>query len=213
MLSIVAGFVARYQFLLYPALVHLSVMLGEPHWGTVLLPLFFAANARPFSGTPSARRRKSAILLVLGLIAVWSVLQRGHWVLYLPPALIVAAIMAPFVMSVRPGYTPLITRIHRLAPSNPSNGLRSEAEICRYTDRLTWIWIALMGLILLDTVLLALLAPVEVWSLFTNVINYGLLLALIAGEWLFRMFWMRAWISPVKLVRTLLTVDHRELMR
>ncbi|MEZ5659759.1 MAG: hypothetical protein R3E83_14855 [Burkholderiaceae bacterium] len=212
-MNVIANFVARYQFILYPALVHMSVLLGEPHLGTLLLPVFFAANARPFSGEAGARRNKLLVLAVLIAIALWSVLFRDHWVLFLPPALIVAAIMTPFVMSVRPGQTPLITRIHQLAPSGPVASLRSEQEICRYTDRLTWVWILLMGFILADTLLLAWLAPLEVWSLFTNVINYGLLLALIVGEWLFRMAWMRCWISPVKLVHTLLTVDHRELMR
>ena len=199
--------IARFQFFFYPLIVHLSVVYQVPFVIACLMPLFYFILARPFSGTQRQITVKSAIFLLFCLIALFSYYYLDHSIIYLPPILMISLILYPFVRSVMPGRTPLISRFYQLTEQ------ANEPAVISYTTKLTWIWIALIALLLLSTVVLTFSAPLEIWSLFTNFINYMLLLALLFLEWLFRIAWFKRWISPVKIVRQLLTVDQRELFR
>ena len=116
-------------------------------------------------------------------------------------------ILYPFIRSVMPGNTPLITRFYQLTKAE------NDPAVTCYTDKLTWIWIIFIILLLVNNIILTFWAPLETWSLFTNFINYLLLLSMLVLEWIFRLFWFKKWESPLEFARQLLTLDQRELFR
>ncbi len=199
--------IARFQFFIYPLVVHLSVVYKIPFITACLLPVFYFILTRPFSGTKKQVLFKSGIFLFLSLIALLSYYYLDHSIIYLPPILIISLILYPFIRSVLPGQTPLISRFYQLTEDG------HEPDKMRYTARLTWFWIVFIILLLINTLALTLFAPLELWSLFTNFINYLLLLAMLILEWLFRMFWFKEWVSPIHFAGQLLSIDQRELFR
>ena len=58
--------------------------------------------------------------------------------------------------------------------------------ILRYTRRVTWAWCGFCVAQLLGSFLLLLFAPAEIWSMFVNVLNLPLLLAMFCGEFAWR---------------------------
>ena len=199
--------IARFQFFIYPLVVHLSVVYKIPFITACLLPVFYFILTRPFSGNQKQVMFKSAIFLLLSLIALLSYYYLDHSIIYLPPILIILLILYPFIRSVLPGQTPLISRFYQLTEEGHA------PDKMRYTARLTWFWIVFIILLLINTLALTFFAPLEIWSLFTNFINYLLLLAMLILEWLFRMFWFKEWVSPIGFARQLLSIDQRELFR
>jgi uncharacterized membrane protein len=100
--------------------------------------------------------------------------------LFVPPVLINLLGGALFAASLRRGREPVISRIARLDRGELSN------ELAVYTRRLTWIWTFFFAFMVLLCVLLALSAPLPVWSLFANIINYLLVGLLFFGEFVYR---------------------------
>ncbi len=198
---------ARFQFFIYPFVVHLSVVYKVPFIIACLLPLFYIVLARPLRGNRKQIIIKSSLLVLLILIGLLSWHYLDHSIIYLPPILMMLTILYPFIRSIMPGNTALITRFYQLSKNE------NDPSVTRYTDKLTWIWIIFIILLLVNTIILTFLAPLETWSLFTNFINYLLLLSILVVEWIFRIFWFKKWESPVEFARQLLTLDQRELFR
>lgn len=198
---------ARFQFFIYPMVVHLSIVYQVPFITACLLPLFYFILAQPLLDNKKLVSIKSAIFFLLCLIALFSYYSIDHSIIYLPPVIMMSLILYPFIRSVMPGNTPLLSRFYQL--TEKENNLQT----MQYTRQVTWVWVVFISLLLINTLILTFFAPLEIWSLFTNFINYMLMLALFISEWLFRMFWFKQWVSPIKFVRQLMTVDQRELLR
>ena len=214
--------IARFQFFIYPLVVHLSVVYQMPYISACLLPLFYFIVAQPFSEHSNSDQHasntmflnkkklltiKSGIFFLLCIIAILSYYLTDHSIIYLPPIIMISLIFYPFVRSVMPGKTPLISRFYQLT-ENENN-----PQAMQYTEKVTWVWVVLIALLLSNTLILTFFAPLEIWSLFTNFINYILMLVLFIAEWLFRMYWFKQWVSPLKFIKQLLTIDQRELLR
>ncbi len=199
-------FITRFQFFFYPLVVHLSVVYKIPFVIAGLLPLFYIIFARPFQGASGQILIKSMILFVLLVMAVLSWIFLNHSIIYLPPILMMMAILYPFIRSVMPGNTPLITRFYELTEE------KKQYSVIKYTRKLTWVWIVFIVLLLINTLYLTFFSSLQTWSLFTNFINYLLLLLLMIVEWSFRGFWFGQWDSPLKFARQLLTVDQKALL-
>lgn len=213
--------IARFQFFIYPLVVHLSVVYQVPYISACLLPLFYFIVAQPFSEHSNSDKHasntifltkkklltlKSGIFFLLCIIAILSYYLIDHSVIYLPPIIMISLIFYPFIRSVMPGKTPLISRFYQLT-ENENN-----PQVMQYTEKVTWVWVVLIALLLINTLILTFFAPLAVWSLFTNFINYILMLVLFIAEWLFRMYWFKQWVSPVKFIQQLLTIDQRKLL-
>ncbi len=125
--------------------------------------------------------------------------------LYLTPVLINATLAVFFGRTLLPGETPIITRFSIL--------LRGKLEpgVVRYTRRVTQVWTLFFILLALESLLLALFAPLEIWSLFANILNYLLAGLLFAGEYFFRVHHLRDLEHPgfTRFVRNLSRVDPR----
>lgn len=143
-------------------------------------------------------------LLVLGLVGVFRDPRRARWVVPLavlltggtawaarsgidlnamaglPHALAYSALLFGFGYSLMPGREAVLTRVVQAArgPLPP--------ELVAHTRRVTFAWCCFFAAQLLASLLLYLLAPIEVWSFFINVLNLPLILLMFLAELVYR---------------------------
>jgi uncharacterized membrane protein len=103
-----------------------------------------------------------------------------YFALYMPPVLILFFFVFIFSRSLFPEREAILTKVARIVfhDDNP--------ETAVYTRQVTWVWTCFFILLLTQTILLSLFAPIEVWSLFTNVLNYLFMCILFIVEYIYR---------------------------
>jgi uncharacterized membrane protein len=121
----------------------------------------------------------SALVIVAVLAAVTVRWDPTH-ALFLPPPAISLFFCLLFGKTLLPGNEPLVTRIARLERGELS------PELLAYTRRVTWVWTGFLLIVTLESILLALFASVETWSLFANMLNYVFIGALFVAEYIYR---------------------------
>ncbi|MGH8506299.1 MAG: ketosynthase [Stenotrophobium sp.] len=193
--------------LAYPILVHLAVLLHQPLLQWLALCCLVAVPL--YAGLRHARWR--SWLLFLLLAALLYVLARsggGRYALFLPPVLLPGVAAWFFGRSLRREQVPLITRIARATRSG-----ELPPELASYTRRVTQLWMLALSGIGLLSVALALFAPLPLWSLFTNFINYLILAALFPLEYLYRRIRYRhlPHAGFVSYVRDVARINYRRL--
>jgi uncharacterized membrane protein len=161
----------------WPASIHLAIIGG--HTAIALL----ICLALPV--TLAGRSLMARVLLTLATVAAVLLVTRltgddALLPLYLFPVLIHAGLAGFFGRTLLPGKTPMITRYSILL----RGGL--EPAVIGYTRRVTWLWTVYFLCMALESLLLALFAPLEIWSLFANCLNYVFTAILFTGEYLFR---------------------------
>lgn len=165
--------------LAYPLMVQLAVVWREPRleWLALLvlcaIPQYQALCAR--------RPANWLLLLVLGAL-LYSLVRigGGMYALFLPPVLITASVLAVFAGSLRAGQVPLVTRIAQAMRGS------LDPEVLHYTRRVTQMWVLVLLALTAAEAGLALFAPLPVWSLFSNGINYLLVGLVFLLEYLYR---------------------------
>jgi uncharacterized membrane protein len=178
---LLAGGVIAYQVLVYCMIVNQPDSgLGE---GLMAAPLLVAV------GFVLGRLRRGRILLaMLGCIGViafllWRASGASPALFYPVPYLSVYAFLLwLFGRTLRPGRQPLITRlathVHGELP----------AQITRYTRRVTWAWCVFFAAMALTSILLFLFEPLPIWSVFNNLLNLPLVVAMYLGEYAWRLW-------------------------
>lgn len=164
----------------YPFFVHWSVLGGGAPvlWAALMIPALVILL--PFLRRPALWAWACAG--GAALLAWWLVTAGvAPYLLYLPPILINLMLMALFARGLRGPGPALITRIAEVM-----RGGRLPDDIAAYTRRVNWAWVALFGVMAVANLLLALLAPREIWSLFANFINYLLVGLAFAVEYAVR---------------------------
>jgi len=212
--SIIA-IVKRFQFFLYPFIVHLSIVFNLTYWVSALLPFLFYLLFAPIIRSECLRSKtfhhcftiKLFVFLILITLAILSLIFKNYSLLYIPPIAISLLILFPFARSLSPDYIPLITQFYYLTEENAIDPKRVQ-----YTTRLTQLWAIFMNLMLIEIILLSLFAPLEIWSLFTNFINYFILSTFMVIEWLFRAVYFKQWTSPIIFIKQLIFIDHQKLL-
>lgn len=156
--------------------------LGALHWAIVadhtriaLLILACPLVLVLVRGWPARLLAAGGVLLLNGMLP-----DAGQTLLRLVPFTINAALALVFVQSLRPGKTPLITRYSILI----RGGL--EPAVVGYTRKVTVLWALFFTAMAGESLLLALFAPLEIWSLFTNLLNYAFTALVFIGEYAFR---------------------------
>lgn len=163
----------------YPLLVHASVVLAMPYLQVIAVLLFLLGilvNAL-------LRWQLLPWLVFLGLSSI--IVALGYYslalyLLYIPPILIPLGLSILFGSTLLPGRTPLITAIATKARGPLSPGL------LKYTAFLTQLWCGLFLILVMWSVVLTLIGQPEMWSWFTNFINYGIVGVLFTGEFFVR---------------------------
>jgi uncharacterized membrane protein len=183
----------------YPVLAHFAVARNSAGLTIAALALLAAISLLP----GLARGAATAWLAVpiVGGVCWWlSGIDQPLLPLYLPPIIVPAFLAYVFGMTLRPGRTPLISQMIRLLQPP---GEEPEPAVWSYARRLTATWTALFVALATFNLLLAALAEPdgllraggidpglavshEVWSLFTNLIEYLLVAAFFAIEYAYR---------------------------
>jgi len=101
--------------------------------------------------------------------------------LKLPPVLINGILCIIFSATLLPGRKPLIARFAEIMHAHAL-----DEQTLRYTRGVTMVWSGLFAGMLLESLLLAWLASPEIWSLFTNFINYILVMLVFFFEYRLR---------------------------
>ena len=104
----------------------------------------------------------------------------SHYLLYLPPILILFSLFILFSQSLSAGRTPLISRYAKLM------GNKLDVRHLRYNRSLTIIWSCFFLLMIITSILLAIFSSMDTWSLFTHVISYFLITLFFIIEFMYR---------------------------
>ena len=161
----------------YPLLNHGAAVFGEPRLaalGLALLTWAFVAGAI---------RLLPAILLAAGvlLLSLWLAAVLPGWLLYSPPVALNLALCALFALTLRAGKDPLVSRFARI-----ERGGVLPPDLVSYTRNLTLAWAGFFALMAAISLALALAGPLALWSLFSNIVNYVLVVVFFVLEYLYR---------------------------
>jgi uncharacterized membrane protein len=177
--AFLAAGVIAYQVLVYRLIVdNPDGFLGE---GLMVAPLLVVAGC--VLGRSWRGRVLLAVLAVIGVIGflLWREFGASPALFYPVPYLTVYTVLLwLFGRTLKPGRQPLITRlatqVHGELP----------AEIARYTRQVTWAWCVFFAAMALTSMLLFLFEPLPVWSVFNNLLNLPLVVAMYLGEYAWR---------------------------
>lgn len=198
----------------YPITLHIVITLGHLQLAVILMGLFYLATIY-FALSARTQHTLSPFAIFIGLlvmsvpIALFNLYAQNITLLFLPPIAINLWFMLLFMLSLTHSDEALISRIARMERG------ALNAELTAYTRRLTWIWTALFAVMAAESLLLALYAPLETWSWFTNVLNYVFVAILFAGEYIYRRIHFRQYqhASPLTLFRMLKNGGWQRVLR
>ncbi len=208
------NYVPGVLLLAYPVIVHLALVFDQiPVASTVLLVVSMGCIVATLANALGSRGSRNGILLIFGGIALLSLLNltsHTQYGFYIPPVIINLVMLTIFANTLLPGREPLITKLHRQAVSE-----NIDSTVAAYTRRLTWIWAFLFAAMAVGSVVLAIMAPLSVWSLFTNFLNYVFVVALLVGEYFYRIVRHRNHTHPplVQFLRNLARADWMKTSR
>ena len=185
--SLIAGVFA------YPVLIRVALLHGGPGLAGLL-----SLACWSLLGAMIVHRQAAwlaAILISGAALASYQLGWQTDMLIFVPPVVLNMLVAYWFLASLRPGREPVIMRFARITRGELEPAMRI------YTRRVTWLWgLSCLGLALASLVL-AWLAPLSWWLLFSNGLNYLLILLLFAGENLYRRWRFRhvAHVSPLRM--------------
>lgn len=169
----------------YPLLVHLLILYGVPVVavaGLVATSVVYFYTTLSLRGGERLRIAWIGIYALLAVVGSLNLLTDTVYALYLPPLLINSALMMVFGLTLRRGSMPLVERLMRMEYF----GSELQPALVRYARNLTLVWTGYFAGIVLISLVLAVNAPLEVWSLFANVVSYLLAIILFLAQYAWR---------------------------
>ena len=163
--------------LAYPMLNHAAAVLDEPRWAVLGIALVvWALAAGWLSGVAAALVAAASLALTL-----WIASRIPGLLLYAPPVAINLAFCALFARTLRRDREPLVTRFARI-----ERGGQLAPDLERYTRNLTRAWTGFFVLMAAISATLAVTGPIAAWSLFSNLLNYLLVVLFFLLEYVYR---------------------------
>jgi uncharacterized membrane protein len=165
--------------LLYPFVSHAAIVQGQPLWSAIYLLVligYFLARELIDRNYRPAFFLLMLLLAGLGLVSV----KQLFLLMYLPPAVVSLGLLMIFGRTLLAGKVPIITRYAELIDGELSEEVKS------YTYRVTQAWTLFFFTLFIESIALAIFAPVSIWSLFTNVINYVAISVMFIAEYFYR---------------------------
>lgn len=164
----------------YPLLAHLAVVFHEARLQWLALVWLIAISL--WSALAERRPWAWAVLLI-GAFALYGLVMGGGglYALYVPPAVIPAALFIVFARSLRGGEIPWISRIATIMRGAPL-----PQPLVVYTRQITLLWCGVFVVMFASAVVLAIWATPELWSVMTNVVHYLILGAVFVLEFAYR---------------------------
>lgn len=161
----------------FPLLSHLGASLGEPRLSALGAALVVGVVlAGHFGGI----RATLLTLLFLGLGLALAALFPAA-VLFTPPLVLNLALCAAFAGTLHGGREALVSRFARA-----ERGGDLPPDLVRYTRRLTAAWAGFFAMMAATSLSLALWGTIFSWSLFTNLVNYVLVVLFFVLEYSYR---------------------------
>jgi uncharacterized membrane protein len=153
------------------------------------------------------------IILIATIGSGWLLYERPDTIklLQLPPIAINISLFTIFTMTLLPRQTPLITRFAELMHESERDLNDHER---RYTRRVTLFWSGMFAFLTIESTLLAVYASTETWSLFTNFVNYLLVIAGLLIEYRIRVYKLPHLEHPgfLNFVRLVRRIEWRSLL-
>jgi uncharacterized membrane protein len=161
-------------------LVH-CLLIAEPvrGAGVAVAWIFTVAAAYALARAAGLGAAGTAATVAL-FVAAWWLSAGRPFGLFVPPVASFGLFLWFFARTLLPGREPLVTAIARFMHGAIT------PEIERYTRRVTVAWCGFFAGMAAASVALATLAPVSVWSFFSNVLAYPLVGLMFAGEYAIR---------------------------
>lgn len=161
----------------YPIAVHYGVIFAD--YGPAVLVLALIAGVLAGARQDGFRLWPAIVAAALVLLVALILADRFALLLW-PPLLIYFGLAMLFALSLLPGRRPLVTRIASL--------LDGELDVAalRYTRWVTAGWAVFLSLLGVTSLWLACCGTREMWSLFTNLWGYGLILLFFGAEFALR---------------------------
>lgn len=165
---------------IWPLALHSAVEFASPEWPARVTATAVALGALLWA---LADGRLMAAMLAAAFILLLSatMLYLPDAMLFAPPVVLNAAGAYFFGASLMAGREPAIGRFARLEQNGDL-----PPDLARHARTVTWSWTVLLAANAAIALALALLAPLETWSLFANVVIYALIAALFVGEYAYR---------------------------
>ena len=167
----------------YPVLAHFAIARHSAGLTIAALALLALVALLP-SLARGAAGAWFGLLLVAAACWWLATVEQTIVLLYLPPIVVPAFLACVFGNTLLPGRTPLIEQLIRLLQLPGDD--EPESAVWSYARRLTAAWTALFVALVVFNLALAALAEPQVWSLFTNLIEYLIVAAFFAIEYAYR---------------------------
>ena len=169
----------------YPLLVHLLILYKVPAVavaGLVATSLVYFYTMLHLSAGPRVRFVWIGVYALLAAVGLLNLLTDTVYALYLPPLLINFGLMTLFGLTLRRDSMPLVERLMRMEYP----GAELPMALVRYARNLTRVWVGYFAGIVLVSLVLAVNAPLELWSLFANVLSYLFAILLFLAQYAWR---------------------------
>lgn len=183
--------------LAFPVLAHASAVTASLELATAAVACLLILVCLPLRAKPLLAITVFAVGAIL--LAVLHASGHAHLPLMLPPVLFNLAVGLYFARSLAPGRMPLIERIVRAL----NNGQVHDPDVPAYARAWTRAWAVILLALAAINAVLALLAepkglllslgltppvsvPLELWSLFANLLNYLIVAIVFVGEYVYR---------------------------
>lgn len=198
------------MLLLYPPLAHWSIHQGKAEYAVYLLGLLFILPALLAIYQHRRLSFGTAAALLTGLILLLFPHWQGVNLMQIMPVVINGLLCALFVTSLGQDRTPLITRLASIM-----RGGIMPAPVVVYTRRVTLVWSLFFCMLAVSSLLLAVFASLETWSLFANLLSYLLIACLFLAEYFFRRWYLGALIdySFADFFKGLFRLDYAQIFR
>lgn len=178
-----AAILSLLLLLAYPFAVHFGALAGQPLPALLILVALLLLPPS-LAGQWQTALAGLGFLLLLALLW-WLTALHTVQLFYLPPLAILLLLWWWFARSLLPGQTALVSRL-----ALPMHGGKLSPVLQRYTRAVTWVWVGVLSLLLLQLYWLTRYAPPEYWSLFANFLNYLILAAVFVIEFSLRRFFL-----------------------
>ena len=169
----------------YPLLVHLLIKLDLP-WlavtGLVVTSAIYVFLVLGMQRRTSAHPGWVVLYLFLTGVGIWSLYAGNVYALFFPSVIINLVLALTFAISLRAPRMPIVEWFVRLE----FDGNPPPPRLARFARHATFAWVVYFSGIALLSPGLALTAPLEVWSLVVNVLNYAFAIALLFIQYLYR---------------------------
>lgn len=168
--------------ILYPLAVHLAIIA---HASAVAVALLLTMTSlHLYYRLPNLRHSLWAwTYIAVALAGALSLALGAVGALYLPPVLVNLVLTILFARTLRAGHTPLIERFMRLEYAGAP-----PPALCRYGRQLTFLWSGFFAASALMASALAVFAPLALWSLWVNILNFVLIALIYVAQYAY-LYW------------------------